>query len=58
MDAGMKAGTLAKIAMQVADYFGKAYDLSQTNQALKAYDSSRFANIMHYHSLYFSAMAY
>lgn len=58
MDAGMKAPVLAKIAMQVADYFAKAYDLSQTNQGLKAYDSSRFSNIMHYHSLYFAAMAY
>jgi hypothetical protein len=30
-DAGMKAATLAKIAMQVSEYFTKAYDLSQTN---------------------------
>jgi hypothetical protein len=30
-DAGMKAGVLAKIAMQVAEYFKKAYELSQTN---------------------------
>ena len=27
-DAGMKAGVLAKIAMQVAEYFKKAYELS------------------------------
>jgi len=27
-DAGMKAATLSKIAMQVSEYFTKAYDLS------------------------------
>ena len=57
-DAGMKPAILSKIAMQVSDYFKKAYDLSQTNQALKAFDSGKFANIMHYHSLYFGAMAF
>ena len=57
-DAGMKPGVLAKIAMQVADYFKKAYDLSQTNSGLKTYDSGKFANIMQYHSIYFQAMAY
>jgi BRO1-like domain len=57
-DAGMKAATLAKIAMQVAEYFKKAYDLSQTNQYIKAYDGGKFANIMQYHSLYFAGMAY
>lgn len=45
-DAGMKAPVLAKIATQVSEYFKKAYDLSQTNTALKAYDSSKFSNIM------------
>ena len=49
----MKANVLAKIAMQVAEYFKKAYELSQTNQGLKTFDSSKFANIMHYHSIYF-----
>jgi len=28
MDAGMKAGVLSKVAMQVADYFRKSYELS------------------------------
>lgn len=58
LDAGMKANVLAKIAMQVAEYFKKAFELSQTNQGLKTFDSSKFANIMHYHSLYFQGMAY
>jgi hypothetical protein len=58
LEAGMKPNVLAKIAMQVAEYFKKAYDLSQTNQALKAYDGGKFVNIMQYHSIYFAAMAY
>jgi len=57
-DAGMKAGVLSKIAMQVAEYFSKAYELSQTNEGLKAFDGKKFANIMLYHSLYFGAMGY
>jgi hypothetical protein len=28
MDAGMRATVLSKVAMQVADYFKKAYELS------------------------------
>ena len=58
LDAGMKPGVLAKIAMQVAEYFRKAYELSQTNAALKTYDSGKFANVQLYHSIYFKAMAY
>jgi hypothetical protein len=54
----MKANVLGKIAMQVAEYFKKAYELSQTNQGLKTHDSGKFANIMQYHSIYFQAMAY
>lgn len=42
----------------MSEYFKKAYDLSQTNTGLKAYDGGKFANIMHYHSIYFSAMAH
>ena len=53
LDAGMKAGVLAKIAMQVAEYFKKAYDLSQTNAGLKSYEGGKFANVMNYHSIYF-----
>ena len=45
-DAGMKAPVLAKIATQVSEYFKKANDFSQTNSAIKAYDSSKFSNIM------------
>ena len=57
-DAGMKALVLAKIAMQVGEYFKKAFELSQTNQALKTFDGGKFANIMQYHSLYFQGMAF
>lgn len=46
LEAGMKPNVLAKIAMQVSEYFKKAYDLSQTNQALKAFDGGKFANIL------------
>jgi hypothetical protein len=42
----MKPNVLAKIAMQVSEYFKKAYDLSQTNQALKAFDNGKFASIL------------
>ena len=58
MDAGLKANVLSKTAMQVAEYFKKAYELSQTNQGLKAYDNAKFSNILCYHSYYFEAMAY
>lgn len=58
MDAGLKAPVLAKTAMQVAEYFKKAYELSQTNSGLKQYDNNRFSNILFYHSHYFEAMAY
>ena len=57
-DANMKPAVVAKIAMQVAEYFRKSYELSQTNQMLKQYDGSKFANIQQYHSLYFKAMAW
>jgi hypothetical protein len=54
----MKPGVLAKIAMQVAEYFRKSYELSQTNVGLKSYDNGKFANIQLYHSLYFKGIAY
>ena len=57
-DAGMAAGVLAKIAAQVAIYFEKAFESNQVNQALRNFDNSRFANVLGYHSKYFSAMAY
>jgi programmed cell death 6-interacting protein len=58
LDANMKPPVLAKISMQVSEYFRKAYELSQTNQSLKAFDGSKFANVMQYHSIYFKAMAW
>ena len=54
----MKPPVLAKISMQVAEYFKKAYELSQTNQGLKAFDNQKFANVMQYHSIYFHGMSY
>lgn len=49
---------VSKISMQVAEYFKKAYEFSQVNNALKSFDNQRFANILKYHSLYFEAIAY
>lgn len=38
-DAGLKAAVLSKTAMQVSEYFKKAYELSQTNTGLKTFDN-------------------
>ena len=57
-DAGLKAGVLSKTAMQVSEYFKKAYELSQTNTGLKSFDNAKFANVLQYHSYYFEAMGY
>ena len=54
----MKANVLSKTAMQVSEYFKKAYELSQVNPGVKAYDNSKFTNILQYHTYYFEAMAY
>lgn len=58
MEAGMKSSVLAKIALQISEYFQKSYSLSITNQSIKAYDNGRFSNIQHYHHYYFKAMSY
>jgi len=57
-EAGMKAATLSKTSMQVSEYFKKAYELSQTNQGLKAFDQGKFASILMYHTYYFEGMSY
>ena len=57
-DAGMKAAILSQIAMQVSEYFKTAYEHSQTNGGLKAFEGGKFANIMLYHSIYFEGTAY
>mmetsp|Transcript_17093 Transcript_17093/g.16314 ORF Transcript_17093/g.16314 Transcript_17093/m.16314 type:complete len:277 (+) Transcript_17093:346-1176(+) len=57
-EAGMKSAILSKIAMQVSEYFKKAYELSQTNSGLKSFDQGKFANILMYHTYYFEGMAY
>lgn len=58
MEAGMKSSVLAKIAMQISEYFKKSYELSITNQSIKTYDSGRFSNIQNYHHFYFRAMSF
>lgn len=57
-EAGMAPTMVSKIAMQVAEYFKKAYEFSQVNNGLRTFDNQRFANVLKYHSLYFEAMAY
>jgi hypothetical protein len=54
----MKPAILSKTAMQVSEYFKKAYELSQTNSGLKAFDNGKFASILMYHTFYFEGMAY
>jgi len=44
--------------MQVSEYFKKAYELSQTNSGLKAFDNGKFAGVLMYHTYYFEGMAY
>lgn len=58
MEAGMKSTVLAKIAMQISEYFKKSYELSITGPSIKTYDSGRFSNIQNYHHFYFKAMSY
>ncbi len=57
-DAGMKAGILSQIAMQISIYFKEAYEFAQTNSGIKVYENAKFANVMLYHSVYFESMAY
>ena len=57
-EASMKAVILSKTAMQVSEYFKKAYELSQTNNGLKDFDQRKFASVLMYHTYYFEGMAY
>ena len=57
-ESQMKPQILSKTAMQVSEYFKKAYELSQTNQGLKNFDNGKFANILMYHTYYFEGMSY
>lgn len=54
----MKPSILSKTAMQVSEYFKKAYELSQTNSGLKQFEQGKFAAILMYHTYYFEGMAY
>ena len=58
MDHGMKSSVLSKTAMQVSEYFKKAYELSQVNPGVAKFDNAKFTNILQYHTYYFEAMAY
>ena len=57
-DKKMKADVLAKIAQQIAMYFAEAYDKSQQNRVLKAFQKGGFASVLYYHSEYFKASAW
>ena len=48
----------SKIALKVSEYFQLAYEMSQTNMAVKAFDSKRFAGVLEYHAKYFEASAW
>jgi len=39
-------------------YFQKAFEYNQINQALRSFDTGKFANILGYHARYFSALAF
>lgn len=54
----MKAIVLSKTAMQVSEYFKKAYELSQVNPGVKNFDNAKFSNILQYHTYYFEAMSF
>ena len=49
---------LSKVALQISEYFKKAYDYSQMNTAIKAHDKGRFAGILEYHDKYFEGSAW
>lgn len=49
---------LSKVALQISEYFKKAYDYSQMNRAIKAFDRGRFAGILEYHDKYFEGSAW
>lgn len=54
----MKPLVLAKIVMQVGEYFRVAYEYAGTNRSITSYDGGKFAQVLNYHSLYFTGVAY
>ena len=54
----MSPDILSKTALQISAYFMQAYDASQQNNAIKAFESGQWCNIMKYHALYFEACAW
>lgn len=57
-DSGLPADKLAEVSAQVGIYFQKAFENNQVNIGLRQYDMGKFANILGYHSKYFTALAY
>jgi len=49
---------LSKIALQISQYFKRAYEMSQTNRAVKKFDNGRFAGVLDYHDRYFEGSAW
>ena len=54
-EKGMKKNILSKISLQIAHYFGEAYQKSQLNNVVK---NKQFAQIIRYQELYFEASAW
>lgn len=54
----MKPLVLAKIAMQVSEYFNKAAELAGTNSGFRNYDNGKFFGVIKYHKAYFQGLAY
>jgi len=57
-DNKQKAEMLSKIALKISEYFKIAYDMSQTNNAIKRFEKGKFAGVLEYHSKYFEASAW
>jgi hypothetical protein len=57
-DKKMAPELLSKIALKIASYFSEAYEMSQTNTAIKKYQNGKWANVLCYHSKYFEASAW
>lgn len=46
---------LSKVALQISTYFKRAFEMSQTNRAIKKFDMGKFAGVLDYHDRYFEA---
>jgi hypothetical protein len=57
-DKKQTAEMLSKIALRISEYFKLAYEMSQTNNAIKRFEKGRFAGVLEYHAKYFEASAW